>query len=137
MVLQAFSADFMGLLTPVPSGCLFTANSCPFPVSVLQIPFSSTQPPSQQETCNSGWNAQCCGVDHACSSYFVLPSTDHLLHSPLIPQSSFSVPADFPTVRKFFCMRGLPLTFSLLPELLVPFLIPLFFFSSFSHPTWL
>ena len=33
------------LLTPVPSGCLFTANSCSLPGSMLQTPLSSTQPP--------------------------------------------------------------------------------------------
>ena len=33
------------LLTLVPSGYLFTANSCPLPGSVLQTPISSTQPP--------------------------------------------------------------------------------------------
>lgn len=30
-------------LTPIPSGCLFAANSFPFPGSSLQIPCSSTQ----------------------------------------------------------------------------------------------
>ena len=64
--------------------------------------FPAPIPPLKQETHNPGWNAQSCSVDHVCSSYFVLPSTDHLLHSPLIPQVSFSVPADFPTVREFF-----------------------------------
>ena len=33
------------LLTPVPSGCLFTANWSPLPGSTLQTPLSSTQPP--------------------------------------------------------------------------------------------
>ena len=99
--------------------------------------FPAPSSPPQQVTHDSIWSAQSCGVDDACSSYFVMPSTDHPLHSPLIPQSSFSVPADFPTMRKFFCMWGLPLTCSLPPGLLVPFLIPLFFCSSFSHPTWL
>ena len=47
--------------------------------------FPAPSPPSQQATHNSGWNVQSCNVDHACSSYFVLPSTDHPLHSPLIP----------------------------------------------------
>ena len=64
--------------------------------------FPAPSPPSQQATHNSGWNVQSSGVDHVCSSYFVLPSTDHLLHSPLIPRRSFSVPADFPAVREFF-----------------------------------
>ena len=34
------------LLTPVPSGCLCTANSCPLPGSMFQTPLYSTQPPS-------------------------------------------------------------------------------------------
>ena len=42
--LQAFPvADF---LTPIHSGCLLAANSSPLPVSALQTPCSSTQPPS-------------------------------------------------------------------------------------------
>ena len=43
LFLQTF--PFVELLTPVPSGCLFTANSCPLPGSALQTPLSSTQPP--------------------------------------------------------------------------------------------
>ena len=80
--------------------------------------FPEPSPVSQQATHDSGWNAQSYSVDHACSSYFVLPSTDHLLHSPLIPWKSFSVPADFPTVREFFWVWGPPLIFSFLPVLL-------------------
>ena len=67
-------------------------------------PFPAPSSPSQQVTQSSGWNVQSCGVDHVCSSYFVLPSTDRLLCSPLIPQSSFSVPADFPSARESFLM---------------------------------
>ena len=96
----------MELLTPVPSGCLFTANSCPFPGFTLQNPLSSTQPPSQQVAQDPGRNVQSCGVDHVCSSYFVLPSTDHSLCSPLIPRRSFSVPDDFPIMREFFLSVG-------------------------------
>ena len=65
----------------------------------------------------------------------VLPSTDNLLHPSLIPCRSFSVSAYFPTVREFFWVQEPPLTFSFPPGLLAPFLIPLFFFSSFFHPT--
>ena len=83
------------------------------------------------KTEESGWDSQSCGADHACSSYFVLPSTDHLLCSPLIPWRSIFVPADFPTLREFFWVWGPPLTFSFLPGLLVPFLTPLFCFSFF------
>ena len=47
--------------------------------------FLAPSHPLQQETHNTGWGAQGCGTDHTCSSYFVLPSIDCLLHSPLIP----------------------------------------------------
>lgn len=36
-------------------------------------------------THNSGWDVQSCSTDHTRSSYFVLPSRDHPLCSPLIP----------------------------------------------------
>ena len=58
-----------------PSGFLFT----------FQTPLSRTQLPSAQETHYSGSGTQGSGVNHVCSSYFVLPSTDGLLHFPLIP----------------------------------------------------
>ena len=93
--------------------------------------FPAPSSPSQQATHYSSWKMQSCTVDHACSSYFVLPSTDHLLHSPLICQSSSSVPADFPSVKESFLMWGFLLTFSFPPVLLVSFLIPLFFSLSF------
>ena len=47
--------------------------------------FPAPSPALQQVTHDSGWNAQSSSVDHARSSYFVLPFTDCLLHSPLIP----------------------------------------------------
>ena len=47
--------------------------------------FPTPSSPSQQATHDSGWNVHSCSVDHACGSYLVLPSTDRLLHSPLIP----------------------------------------------------
>ena len=64
--------------------------------------FPAPSPPLQQVTHDSGWNVQRCGVDHVCSSYFVLPSTVCLSCSPLIPRRSFSVLAAFTTVREFF-----------------------------------
>ena len=97
---QTFPA--VELLTPVPSGCLFIANSCPLPGSMLQNPLSRPSPPLQQETHDSGQGVQDCGTDHVCSSYFVLPSTDHLLRSLLMPRRSLSVSADIRTVRGFF-----------------------------------
>ena len=88
------------LPTPVPSGCLFTTNSCFLPGSVLQIPLSSTQHPSTTD--DSDWDVQSCGADHACSSYFVLSSISHPLCSPLIDSRSLSIPVDFSIVREFF-----------------------------------
>ena len=44
LLLQTFLV--VELLSPIPSVCLFTANSCPLPGSTLQAPLSSTQPPS-------------------------------------------------------------------------------------------
>ena len=84
------------LLTPIPSSCLFGTNSCFHPGSVLQIPLSSTHPALYLETQDSGWGVQGCSKDHACRSYSVLPFTDQLLHSHLIPKSFLSVPADPP-----------------------------------------
>ena len=45
--LRLFPQTFLvvKLLTPVPSGCLFTANSCPLPGFALQTPLSSSQLP--------------------------------------------------------------------------------------------
>ena len=95
--------------------------------------FPAPSSPLQQATHDSGWNAQSCGVDHACGSYLVLPSTDHLLHSLLIPRSSSSVPADFPSVRESFLMWGSLFTFSFPPGFLVSFFDSSFLFSSFFH----
>ena len=64
--------------------------------------FPALSAPPQQETHDSGWDAQRCSADHARRSYLVLPYTGRQLHSLLIPQRSFSVPADMPTVREFF-----------------------------------
>ena len=46
--------------------------------------FPAPSPPLHQETHDSVWDVQSCVVDHVHSSYFVLPSTDGLLHSPSI-----------------------------------------------------
>ena len=70
-------------------------------------------------------------MGHAHSSYFALPSTDYLLHSPLIPWRSLSVPADFPTVRGFFWVWKTLLTFSFPLGLLILFDSP---FLSFVLP---
>ena len=74
------------------------------PLSKSHFPAHSPSP--HQETHNSG--VQGCGMDHACSSYFVLPSTDWLLHSTLIPQRSLSAPTDFPTLGGFLHVGTYP-----------------------------
>ena len=60
LFLQTFPV--VELLIPVPSGCLFTAKSCPLPGSALQTPFSSTPAAPQQETHDSGWDSQGCSA---------------------------------------------------------------------------
>ena len=135
MVSQSFSTDFPSCGAPY---------SHPFRLSFhshrLSPPWVHALNPTFQHPapfCNR-WliiQAGMCRavVDHVCSFYFVLPSTDHLLRSPFILWRSFSVPADFPTVMEFFLVWDPPLTFSFPPGLLVPFWIPLFFLSSFFH----
>ena len=78
---------FVELLTPVPSGCLHTANSSPLP-RFLSKPHSLASSPHQHQwTHVSGWGMQGCGTDHLCRSLSVLPATDWLLCSPLGPES--------------------------------------------------
>ena len=83
LFLQTF--PLVELLTSVPLGCLFTANSCPLPGSTLQTLFSSTQPPSA--TGDTQLRLGCTRLRYrpVRSSYFVPPSTDCLLCSPFIP----------------------------------------------------
>ena len=101
------------ILTAVPSGCLFTANSSLFPGSALQTHFPGPRPPLQQAIQGSSWDTQGCSIDHARSSHLALPSTDHpLWHPPWIPQKSFSVPADISTIGGVFQVWGPPFTFS-------------------------
>ena len=77
-----------------PSFLLFFGCNIPSLGSCSKLHFSAHSPPPQQETQDSGWSAQGCGTDQMCSAYFVLPSTDCLLYSPLIPWRSLSVPAE-------------------------------------------
>lgn len=74
-------------------------TAVPFQGSLSKPHVPAHNPPPYKQTHVSGWGAWGCSMDRECRSYSVLPSTDQLLHSPLIPQSSLSVPADFPTVR--------------------------------------
>ena len=50
-------------------------------------------PPSRphKQTPISGWGTQGCGTDHLCRSHSAPHTTDHVLYSPLGPQSSPSV----------------------------------------------
>ena len=104
-----------------PSGFLFT----------FQTPVSSIQLPAAQETHYSGCGAQGNGIDHVCSFYFVLPSTDGLLHFPLIPQRFLSAPADFLTMNGLFWVWEPLLTFSSPPAVLVSFCFLFSFFFLF------
>lgn len=118
------------LLTLVPSGCPFTASRCPFPGFTLQTPLYSTQPPSIPG--DTQLRRGCRGLQHRpCmhSSFFFLPSTDRLLHSPLVLWRYLSALADFPTTNGLFWVREPLLTFRSLPEMLVP---SCFLFSFFS-----
>ena len=60
----------------------------------------------------SVWDMQGCGLDPLCRSHSVLPATDRLLHSPLSPQSSPSVPDDLLSVGGLPQMWEPVLTFS-------------------------
>ena len=100
------------------------------PESTLWTPLSSTQCPLHQETHNSYWSAEGWGTDHACVSYFVLPSAESTI--------SFD-PPKFPFCSSWsphiFWMWEPVLTFSLPPGLLAPFLISFSFFLSFILPS--
>ena len=111
-------------------------SSCALPGLALQTPPCSTRPPLHKETHDSGRGAQGCGRDLACSPYSVLPSTDRLLCSPLIPQRPFSAPADLHTERGFSECGDL--SFPSAPHLgcwSLP--VSSFLLLSFFHPTWL
>ena len=133
MVSWAFSANFPSRGAPY---------SCPFRLSFysqqvsppwVHAPNPTFQHPAplcnRRHTTQPGVRRVVAQTMH--SSYFVLLSTDHQLHSPLIPRRSLSIPADFPTVRECFWVWRPPLTFSFPQGLLVPFLIPLFLFFFF------
>ena len=98
------------------------------PESTLWTPLSSTQCPLHQETHNSYWSAQGWGTDHACISYFVLPSTERAISSDS-PKFPFC-PSCSPHI---FWMWEPVLTFSFPPGLLAPFLIPFLFFFLWSY----
>ena len=85
-----------GLLPPIPSGCLLTANSSP-PHSLLSNPQVPALSPHVWWTHIPVWGTQGCGMDHLCRSHSVLSAIDRLFHPP--PTASDtppSVPTDFP-----------------------------------------
>ena len=115
------------ILTAVPSGCLFTANSSLFPGSALQTCFPGPRPPLQQAIQGSSWDAQGCSIDHARSSYLALPSTDHpLWRPPWIPPKSLSVPADISTIGGGFPNVGTSLHLQHPSALFIGFLFSFF-----------
>lgn len=94
------------LLTPVPLGTVPPGtvpprNSCSFPGSVLPTSLFSNQ--STSTTGDVGWDVQGCSTDNVFNFHFVLPSKDHQLCYPLLSWKSFSVAADFPTIRVLLC----------------------------------
>ena len=112
------------LLTPACSGCLFTANSCLLPGSMLQIQLSSTQVPST--TRDTQFRLRCTGLRHR-------PQVQSL-HCPAFhrPSAAFL----FNTLKVPFCPNwSLPLWESHL-QLLARIANPLFnsFFLSFLLP---
>ena len=137
MVSRAFSANFPSCGAPY---------SCPFRLSFhsqqLSAPwvhapsptFQHPAPPPQQETHDSGWvhrgaaqtmHAVLCPAFHRPSAVFTFE-----------PLNVTFCPSYFPHREGVFWVQGPLFTFSLPPGLLVPFLIPLFFFSFF-RPTQL
>ena len=138
MVSRAFSTDFPSCGAPY---------SCPFRLSFhsqklsppwVCSPNSTFRNPAplhnKQLTTQAGMHRAVVQTMQAVLTLSCLPQTIHWILLKF-PQKFFSVPAVFSTVRKFFWVWGLPLTFSFPPGLLVPVLIPLFLFSSYILPS--
>lgn len=104
-VFWSFPINFpsWGAVAPVSSGCLFTAVISLGPLSKLHFPAPiplftyryTTQPGVQ-------WAQTLVCTDCVFSSSFVLPSTDWVLCSPVIPQIFLPAPADSPAVSGLF-----------------------------------
>ena len=93
--------------------------------------------PVRTTTLVSGWGVQDRGTDHPCRSHSVLPVTDWLLHFPLSPRSSPSVPSDLPTGEGISPgVRTSPLL-QLPSKGTCPVPLPLFFFMSFILPGYM
>ena len=98
--------------------------------------FPAPSPALYQETHNSGWGVQRGSMDHEHSSYFVLPSTDQLLCSPLIMKGPFLSQWVSLLGGRFFELQDPLLSLSSPPGVLVPshFLFSFFLFFLLSYP---
>lgn len=74
---------------------------------------------SHQQTHNSAWGTQSCGMGHQCRSYSVLLVTNHLLLSPVSPRSSLSVPVDR-SVPCLFFRTYLAISLTFIPQYWFP-----------------
>ena len=121
------------LLSPVTSGCLFTANSCPLPWSTLQLPLSSTQLPSA--TGDTHLRLGCTGLWH-------IPCVQILLFLSYHRPVAASNPLNLVLCPCFPLCEGASLSVGTSSHLQFPakgagpFPFPLFFFSFF-HSTLL
>ena len=79
------------LLLPQAISSLPTAVPSLGPLSKPHFP--ARNPPPHQETHNSGWGIQGCGMDHVHQSHSVLPSIEQLLYSPPIPWTPWRFPS--------------------------------------------
>ena len=104
MVSQAFLRNFAGCgLTLVISGCLFTASSCRFLGSVLQTPFSRTQPSSTAG--DTQLRLGCAGLWHRPRIQFTLPclvGTIYFVLFSRLSAASPSIPLKVPFCPSWF-----------------------------------
>ena len=103
MVFQAFSINFLTCVAPYSSSIRNSSISEQlFPpwISASNLTFQHPV-----HLCNRKHSGMCkgCSTDHVFNFYFVLPSMDHQLCSPLLYCRSFSVPADFPIITVLVC----------------------------------
>ena len=101
-VFQAFSINFLTCIAPYSSSIRNSSISEQlFPpwISASNLTFQHPV-----HLCNRKHSGMCkgCSTDHVFNFYFVLPSMDHQLCSPLLCCRSFSVLADFPIITVFF-----------------------------------
>ena len=126
--------QFVELLTP---GDVASQPTAVPSLGLLSKPhFPAPSPALYQETHNSGWGVQRGSMDHEHSSYFVLPSTDQLLCSPLIMKGPFLSQWVSLLGGRFFELQDPLLSLSSPPGVLVPshFLFSFFLFFLLSYP---